>query len=93
MSETLYGDKMQRKLFIKPYDRMIKDIVDEIEKGMIILDPDYQRNYVWKNDKASLLAESILLNIPIPPSCFLIISAGYYFTVMGKSHRGKIVSL
>lgn len=66
MSENLYGDKMQRKLFIKPYDRMIKDIVDEIEKGMIILDPDYQRNYVWKNDKASLLVESILLNIPIP---------------------------
>ena len=66
MSDVLYGDKMQRKLFIKPYDRMIKDIVDEIEKEMIVLDPDYQRNYVWKNDKASLLVESILLNIPIP---------------------------
>lgn len=66
MSENNYNEKMQRKLFIKPYDRMIKDIVEDIGRKMIVLDPDYQRNYVWKNDKASLLVESILLNIPIP---------------------------
>ena len=59
-------EKMQRKLFIKPYDRMVKDLVKDIQEGMIILDPDYQRNYVWGNPKASLLVESILLNIPIP---------------------------
>ena len=58
--------KLERKLIIKPYDRMVKDLVNDINEGMIILDPDYQRNYVWKNDKASLLVESILLNIPIP---------------------------
>lgn len=59
-------DKMQRKLYIKLYDRMIKDLVNEIADGNIILDPDYQRNYVWNNKKASLLIESVLLNIPIP---------------------------
>lgn len=59
-------DKMQRKLYIKLYDRMIKDLVNEIIDENIILDPDYQRNYVWNNSKASLLIESVLLNIPIP---------------------------
>ena len=59
-------EKMQRKLFVKPYDRMVKDLVNDINDGIIILDPDYQRNYVWSNKKASLLVESILLNIPIP---------------------------
>lgn len=59
-------EKMQRKLFVKPYDRMVKDLVNDINEGIIILDPDYQRNYVWNNKKASLLIESILLNIPIP---------------------------
>lgn len=83
MSDILYGDKMQRKLFIKPYDRMIKDIVDEIKKGMIILDPDYQRNYVWKNDKASLLVESILLNIPIPVIYASEDNAGKWIVVDG----------
>lgn len=59
-------EKLTRKLFIKPYDRMINDIVNEITSGQIVIDPDYQRKYVWSNTKASLLIESILLNIPIP---------------------------
>lgn len=65
MGEEILSKKIERKLYIKPYDRMVKDLVDEINDKQIILDPDYQRNYVWGNDKASLLVESILLNIPI----------------------------
>lgn len=30
-------------------------------------DPDYQRNYVWDNDKATYFIESILLGTEIPP--------------------------
>jgi hypothetical protein len=37
-----------------------------IEATDIILDPEYQRHYVWDTKKASLLVESILLNVPIP---------------------------
>lgn len=37
-----------------------------IDDGDLLLDPDYQRNYVWDNKKASLLVESFLLNVPIP---------------------------
>ena len=59
-------EKLERRLYVKPYDRMVSDVVEEIKKGNIVLDPDYQRNYVWNNKKASLLIESILLNIPIP---------------------------
>ena len=32
----------------------------------INLNPEYQRNYVWDNKRASLLIESIILNVPIP---------------------------
>ena len=56
----------KRVLDIKKYDRMIKDIIVSIDDGMIYLSPDYQRNYIWDNKKASKLIESILLNIPIP---------------------------
>ena len=48
------------------YDKSISDVVAMIEAGDIVLDPDYQRSYVWDNKKASLLIESILLNVPIP---------------------------
>ncbi len=45
---------------------MVGDILIGIQKRDVVLDPDYQRNYVWTNEKASRLIESILLNIPIP---------------------------
>jgi hypothetical protein len=55
-----------RKLRTQAYDKSISDLITMIQTGDIILDPDYQRNYVWDNKKASLLIESILLNVPIP---------------------------
>lgn len=58
--------KDERKLRTQAYDKSISDIVSMIKEGDIILNPDYQRNYVWDNSKASLLIESILLNVPIP---------------------------
>ncbi len=56
----------ERKLRTQAYDKSISDVVSMIDRGDIILNPEYQRNYVWDNKKASLLIESILLNVPIP---------------------------
>lgn len=56
----------ERKLRVQAYDKSVSDLVRMVEIGDILLNPEYQRNYVWDNKKASLLIESILLNIPIP---------------------------
>ncbi|NOU99496.1 DUF262 domain-containing protein [Paenibacillus planticolens] len=56
----------QRKLRVQAYDKSVSDLVRMVRDRDIILNPEYQRNYVWDNKKASLLIESILLNIPIP---------------------------
>lgn len=58
--------KGDRNLRTQAYDMSISDIVSKIRDGDIVLDPDYQRNYVWDDKRASLLVESILLNVPIP---------------------------
>lgn len=58
--------KEQRVLRTQAYDKSVSDIVAMVRAGDIILDPEYQRNYIWDNKKASLLIESILLNVPIP---------------------------
>jgi hypothetical protein len=58
--------KEQRILRTQAYDKSISDIVAMMNAGDVILDPEYQRHYVWDNRKASLLIESILLNVPIP---------------------------
>ena len=44
----------------------IQSIYLDIKKGKIILQLDFQRNYVWDIKKKSRLIESILLRIPLP---------------------------
>ena len=55
-----------RNLTTQSYDKSVGDIVRMIAEKDLVLDPDYQRNYVWDNKKASKLIESIILNVPIP---------------------------
>lgn len=55
-----------RNLSTQAYDKSVSDIVRMITEKDLVLDPDYQRNYVWDNKKASKLIESIILNVPIP---------------------------
>lgn len=55
-----------RNLTTQAYDKSVSDIVRMISDKDLVLDPDYQRNYVWDNKKASKLIESIILNVPIP---------------------------
>ena len=55
-----------RNLTTQAYDKSVSDIVRMIADKDLVLDPDYQRNYVWDNKKASKLIESIILNVPIP---------------------------
>jgi len=58
----------ERILSTQAYDKSVEDLILKMRKDppQIILNPDYQRNYVWDNKKASLLIESLLLNVPIP---------------------------
>jgi len=56
----------ERHLRTQAYDKSVSDLIRMIRDGDIILNVEYQRNYIWDNKKASLLIESILINIPIP---------------------------
>ncbi len=44
----------------------IDTTLNKIGKGSLILNPDWQRNFVWKLKKQRRLIESILLGLPIP---------------------------
>lgn len=50
----------------------------------IDLEPQYQRRSRWDNKKRSLLIESLLLNIPIPPIFLFEIEYGQYEVVDGR---------
>lgn len=44
----------------------INTMIDFIDKEIIDLKPEFQREFVWDIKRASRLIESILLGIPIP---------------------------
>lgn len=44
----------------------LETLVKKINKGIIKLDPDYQRRHRWDDKTSSRLIESLILNIPIP---------------------------
>ncbi|MFM2161963.1 MAG: hypothetical protein RLZZ383_1475 [Pseudomonadota bacterium] len=54
------------ELAIRDERRTAVDVVRRIEKGRILLAPDFQRGFVWDAKKQSRLIESILLRIPMP---------------------------
>jgi hypothetical protein len=53
---------------IKTYSRdwTVETIYNQIEQGNIDLNPKFQRRNAWKDEKRSLLIESLILRLPVP---------------------------
>jgi hypothetical protein len=65
--EELY-DETSARILQERSDFLLPQIVDVVSKEKWInLRPEYQRRLRWSDDKKSLLIESLLMNIPIPP--------------------------
>ena len=53
-------------VFVREERRSVSDIVKRIEKKRIVLDPEFQRDFVWSVKKQSRMIESCLMRIPLP---------------------------
>lgn len=53
-------------ILIRQEHRTIHDVVRRIRKRFYVMDPDFQRDFIWKADKQSKLIESVILRIPLP---------------------------
>lgn len=56
----------KRRVKTEKQDLPVETLVSWVNRGKLNLQPDFQRNFVWDNGKASRLVESLLLAIPIP---------------------------
>ena len=66
--ETITGqlDREKRAVSYDMYDMTVRQLVDMVEGGEIEIAPEYQRHFVWDDDRESELVESIYLGIPVP---------------------------
>lgn len=74
----------ERKVLIQQYDYAVRTLMEMITEGDLILDPDYQRQYRWSEEKASRFIESIALNIPVPVLYMAEESDGTFSVIDGQ---------
>ncbi|MGE4376601.1 MAG: HNH endonuclease family protein [Burkholderiaceae bacterium] len=72
-----------KKVVLDKADRSLSELYRWYKSGRIIIDPEWQRNYVWDLSRASKLIESFLLDIPVPVVYFAKIDSGKYEVIDG----------
>lgn len=56
-----------RTLLTEEKDLSVRDLWSRFMSGELVLEPDFQRHYVWDRQRASRFVESLLLGLPVPP--------------------------
>lgn len=82
--------KEKRYLNTISYDYSVQYLYDLMKRGKIILEVPFQRKQIWKNDKASALIESVIMNVPIPPLYFAEEENGNWLVVDGLQRLSSI---
>src|SRR5438874_6788507 len=55
-----------RRIFTQSSDPTVKDLYDRYKENDLILQPDFQRYFVWDRTRQSRLIESVLVDVPLP---------------------------
>lgn len=61
-----WGDYPLDAVFVRTESRSVNEVVSRIVNERYILDPDFQRDFVWPIVKQSKLIESCVMRIPLP---------------------------
>ena len=61
-----WGEYPLDSVFVRKEQRSVAEIIKRIKANRYILNPDFQRDFVWPLKKQSRLIESCLMRIPLP---------------------------
>ena len=61
-----WGDYPLDDLLIRDDRRTVHDVLRRISRGTYVMNPDFQRDFIWPEDKQSKLIESVIMRIPLP---------------------------
>jgi hypothetical protein len=64
--DSSLGDYPIDTLLIRNENRTVHDVLRRITKGSFVMDPDFQRDFIWPEDKQCKLIESVVMRIPLP---------------------------
>ena len=61
-----WGDYPLDTVLIRHESQTVFEVVRRISQKKFVMDPDFQRDFVWPEAKQSKLIESVLMRIPLP---------------------------
>lgn len=61
-----WGEYPIDELLIRQENRTIHGVMRRIDQNAYILNPDFQREFLWDDAKQSKLVESVIMRIPLP---------------------------
>lgn len=81
---------VQYEIASYPSDLTLAGIRDLWNAGDIVI-PDFQREFVWTIKQASLLIDSFLLGLPVPPVFFYVDKDNKYLVIDGQQRILSVV--
>lgn len=79
-----------RRMAVEEEKWKVRELWDRYQHGNIVLEPDFQRHYVWDDARASRYIESLILNLPTPPIFVSEESDGRWLVVDGHQRTETI---
>ncbi|MEO5375704.1 MAG: DUF262 domain-containing protein [Alphaproteobacteria bacterium] len=64
--DASWGDYPIDTMLIRNEPRTVHEVLRRIDKGQFVMDPEFQRDFMWSEDQQSKLIESVLMRIPLP---------------------------
>jgi len=87
---SIYPVNYSREVDIKEERFSVYELLRKLRQNKILMNPDFQRNLVWKQEQKSQFIESIILNIPLPPFYFRKEKDGTYIIVDGLQRTSTL---
>jgi hypothetical protein len=78
-----WGDYPIDNLLIQTRHISVREVVAKIENDRFIMNPDFQREFLWSDDQQSRLLESVIMRIPLPVLYLAEDEEGRYIVVDG----------
>lgn len=84
--------KEDARIVVSKNDRSLAELYRWFGLGKLVVDPEWQREYVWDKKRASRLIESVLIDIPIPIVYLAETETGKYEVIDGLQRLTSIFS-
>ncbi len=76
-------DEQSKTVKTRSFDISFNELLDMYNNKELTISPDYQRMFRWSEEKQSMLIESLILEMPLPPIFVIEVEDGNYELIDG----------